>query len=74
MARLALLAAVATILVACGSGGEGARPKRDGGGRGDPYVTRAQVRRIRIGMSATLLHVRPNGVSRVSPATHRAIG
>src|SRR6266566_9669343 len=52
MARLALLAAVATILVGCGSGGAGARPKRDAGGRGDPYVTRAQVRRIRIGMSA----------------------
>lgn len=51
MARLALLAALTIILVGCGSG-EGARPKRDAAGKGDPYVTRAQVRRIRVGMSA----------------------
>jgi hypothetical protein len=51
MARLALLAAVATILVGCGSGG-GTRPKRAAGGKGDPYVTWAQVRRVTVGMSA----------------------
>ena len=51
MARLALIAAVATILVGCGSGSH-ARPKRDAGGRGDPYVARAQIGRIRMGMSA----------------------
>jgi hypothetical protein len=52
MARLALLAAVATILVGCGSGGEGTRPKRTAGGKGDPYVTWGQVRRVTVGMSA----------------------
>jgi hypothetical protein len=52
MARLALMAGVAFILVACGSGGGGERPKRDAAGKGDPYVTRAQVRRITVGKSA----------------------
>jgi len=48
MARLALMAAVVIILVGCGSGGKNAKC----GGRGDVCVTRAQVRRIKIGMSA----------------------
>ena len=47
MARLALMAGVAIILAGCGSGGEGAGC----GGRRDTCVTRAQVRRIKIGMS-----------------------
>lgn len=51
MTRFALIAAVAIILVGCGSGSN-ARPKRDAAGHGDPYVTRAQIRRIRVGMSA----------------------
>jgi hypothetical protein len=41
------MAGVAIILVGCGSGGEGAKC----GGRRDICVTRAQVRRIKIGMS-----------------------
>jgi hypothetical protein len=48
MARLALMAVVAVILVGCGSGGEGAKC----GGRVGLCVTRAQVRRIKTGMSA----------------------
>lgn len=48
MARLALMAAVAIILVGCGSSGENAKC----GGRAHVCVTRAQVRRIKIRMSA----------------------
>ena len=47
MARLALMASVAIILAGCGSGGEGAKC----GGR-DFCVTKAQVRRIKLGMTA----------------------
>lgn len=42
------MASVAIIIVGCGSGGEGAKC----GGRKDVCVTKAQVRRINIGMSA----------------------
>ena len=61
MARLALMASVAIILVGCGSGGKDAKC----GGRADACVTQAQVRRIKIGMSAKaalrLLGVPPSG-------------
>lgn len=48
MARLALMMGVAIVLVGCGAGGEGAKC----GGRIHICVTRAQVRRIKTGMSA----------------------
>ena len=64
MARLALVAAVAIIVVGCGSGGEGAKC----GGRRHTCVTRAQVRRVKPGMSAKaafrLLDARPSGGQR----------
>jgi len=60
MARLALAAGVAIILAGCGSGGEGAKC----GGRRDTCVTRAQVRRIKLGMSTkAAFHLLPRTAS-----------